>query len=131
MAKESFFERITELTGKFKSFFQHRKQIKAIENFASCDKFYHSPYLKLIKCCMEEGFLGEEEAVFLGHMLRKYEINHLDWAHKTKWLKKEIQQKSDKQKKLTPIQTFFEFESSDVPVEIMNQQQAHAQRMNA
>lgn len=39
---------------------------------------------------MQESFLEEKESDFLDHMLKKYELNYLDWAHRTKWLKEQM-----------------------------------------
>ena len=123
MQKESLFDKVFELKDKFKSFFQHRKKIIALENFSSAGKFPHHNYLGLVKECMNEGFLGERESEFLDYMLGRYELNYLDWAHRTKWLKKEIQEKQDDARLAVATQTFFNFDrketSMNIPVQLL------------
>ena len=117
MKKEFLFDKLSELKDKFKGFFQHRKKIAALENYSSAGKFYHKNYLSLVKECMNEGFLEEQESSFLDHMLQRYELNYLDWAHRTKWLKNEIKQKQAQQKPRI-IQEFFNFDRKDTPVNV-------------
>lgn len=123
MKKEFLFDKISDLKEKFQSFFQHRKKITALENFSIDAKFAHKNYLSLVKECMAEGFLGEEESSFLDHILGRYEVNYLDWAHKTKWLKAQIKEKEQKAQKPRPIQEFFNFDRQQtqvrVPVEVL------------
>lgn len=91
MLKTYFFDKINDIKDKFKRVFLAKKKISALENFSSCSEFHHKDYLVLIKRCLKDGFITDEESHFLGYMVDKYEINFLDWAHKTKWLKQEIQ----------------------------------------
>lgn len=84
------FDKISDLKEKFKNFFQHKKKMQALDNYSSVAPFQHKDYLVLIKRCMADGFLGEKEAEFLCYMLEKYELNYLDWSHKTNWLKGEM-----------------------------------------
>lgn len=90
MSKSYLFDKVSELKDKFSKFFQHRKKLKALENYSEVGCFQHKNYLTLIKHCMTESFLEEKEADFLDHMLNKYELNYLDWAHRTKWLKSQM-----------------------------------------
>ncbi len=106
--KENLFEKIGLLKEKFVSFFQSEKKVKAIENFTGGQYFPHKDYLTLIKRCMNDGFLEEKEAGFLDHMLSKYEINYLEWSHRTKWIKEQIEAR--KAARITEIQEAFEFE---------------------
>jgi hypothetical protein len=113
------FENIEFLKEKFSSLFQMQKKVKALERYSDVGDFYHRDYLGLIKNCMETDFLGDEENRFLDHMLKKYEINYLDWCHKTRWLKNEMQRVSKERKSkniekamhaIKPIQTdLFDF----------------------
>ena len=98
------FAKVLELKEKFKSLFIQRKKIKALTNYAECGNFRHDNYLGLVKRCMDEGFLEQEEASFLDHMLKKYELKFLDWSHKTKWLKAEMKRVSNESFKSKPIQ---------------------------
>lgn len=90
MNNNYLFEKVHELKEKITNLFLHRKKLKALENYSQIPNFKHINYLPLIKQCMLEGFLEEQEASFLDHMLNKYEINYLDWSHRTKWLKNEM-----------------------------------------
>lgn len=122
MKKGNLFEKITELKENFREFFQHRKKITALENFSASDQFHHKKYLVLVKSCLDDGFLEEQESDFLNHMLKKYEINYLDWAHKTKWLKKRMREAKPRTPRM--VQGYFNFEPTmNVPVEILNQGQ--------
>lgn len=94
MKKFNIFDRVSDLKELFLSFFTHRKKLKALENYSVVSGFQHRGYLKLIGKCIDDGFLGSEEAAFLDHMLQKYEINFLDWSHRTKWIKRQIAEMS-------------------------------------
>ena len=120
MEKPNIFDRIPELKEKFQAFFQHRKKIAALENYSSSVKFHHKSYLLLVKECLKDGFLGDEEAAFLDHMLGRYEINYLDWAHKTKWLKEQIKEKGIAvSHRYRPYQILFDFDKpKDLPVNV-------------
>lgn len=120
----SFFDKLVGLKDQIKKFFQHRKKVSALENFSTGINFPHKRYLHLIKGCLDDGFLGEKEADFLDHMLTRYEVNYLDWAHKTKWLKGIIASRQPLQVPNAP-QFFFEFDKKqnvpiNIPVEILN-----------
>lgn len=130
MKMEYFFDKIGELKEKFKGFFQHRKKIKALENYSEVERFPHKNYLSLVKNCINDGFLEEQESAFLDHMLDKYEIKYLDWAHRTKWLKKEMAERRTKYPASTSqLQTFFNFEPKEskinVPLEILGKNPTH------
>lgn len=117
------FEKVSELKEKFKSLFQHKKKIAALENYSLAAPFTHRNQLTLIKNCMNDGFLDDEEARFLEHMLKKYELNYLDWSHKTKWLKNQI--RSMAAKKSPDPQFFFDWDRKpttpiQIPPELLN-----------
>jgi len=90
--KEYIFEKVSVLKDKFKTFFGQKKKIAALENYSLRIPAYHRPYLTLIRQCMSDGFLDQEEGEFLNHMTNKYfnDKNYLDYAHSTRWLRKEI-----------------------------------------
>lgn len=116
MQTDYLLDKVGELKEKFKSFFQHRKKIAALENFSVTDRFSHRNYLMLVKTCMNEGFLGHQESDFLDYMLNRYELNYLDWSHKTKWLKSEM--RSRQSTKPVPAQRYFSFERKESPVHV-------------
>jgi hypothetical protein len=125
----NLFDRVSDLKEKFKKFFTHKKKIKALENYSECVPFEHKDYLTLIKRCMNDGFLGEKESDFLTYMLEKYEINFLDWFHRTKWLKSEMQRLQGFYKKETPYQlNMFDMgplknsSMANVPFEVLAEQ---------
>jgi hypothetical protein len=118
MEQTYLFDRLAELKEKFSCFFQHHKQIKALENFSYGGLFHHRYYLELVKHCMKEGFLGEKEAEFLTYMLERYKVNYLDWAHKTKWLKERMKEQRQISKTPKAVQSFFNFEVKTVPLTI-------------
>jgi hypothetical protein len=132
MATTYLFDKVSELKEKFRHFWHHRKKLQALENYSQVVPFQHKDYLILIKRCMSDGFLGEEEAKFLCYMTDKYfsEQNFLDWTHKTKWLKGEISRLADHyQEKEYKQMTFFDFDklnssmSSNVPFELLAKHQ--------
>lgn len=98
MGKFTLFDKVVELKDKFKSWFQHRNKLKALENYAEVCPFQHKGYLELIHKCMDSGFLGEKESDFLGHMLDRYEVNYLDWCQRTRWLKAHMTTIAEEQK---------------------------------
>ncbi len=90
MSTPQLFEQTEQLQQKFSSAFIHRKKLRALENYSTVAPFQHKNYLEILRQCMSAGFLDETESGFLGHMLKKYEVNFLDWAHRTMWLKGEM-----------------------------------------
>lgn len=130
MSNTYLFDKIFELKEKFKNFFTHKKKMQALDNYSSVVPFQHKDYLLLIKKCMNDGFLGEKEADFLTYMLEKYEVNFLDWSHKTRWLKGEMTRLAGKYQEPQAIQPFlFDFEklqkpiAANVPFELLAQHQ--------
>lgn len=121
MKKENFFEKLADLKNRFSNFFQHRKKVTALENYSVSDKFHHKKYLVLVKQCMQDGFLEQEESEFLDHMLKKYEMNYLDWTHRTKWVKGKMAEMAPQKPK--PVQTYFDFKQPAcmVPAELLAQ----------
>ena len=119
MDKRSLFDRVPELKERFRKFFQHRKKIAALENYSTTVNFSHKNYLTLVKECLKDGFLGEKEAEFLDYMLACYEVNYLDWAHKTKWLKTQMNERAQVSHKLRPYQILFDFDRvKETPVHV-------------
>jgi hypothetical protein len=111
------FESIPAFQQKFKNFLQQRKKVAALDHYQTAAPFKHRDYLTLIKRCMKREFLDEREAGFLDHLLDKYEIRYLDWAHKTRWLKQQMAQMAQKPSK-TP-QILFDFAKRlEVPINI-------------
>lgn len=125
MAFSYLFDKVEELKEKFNNFFSQRKKLKALENLSEVIPFKHNNYLKLIRNCMDEGFLDNKEADFLDHILDKYEVNFLDWAHKTKWLKGEMARMSREsfiQKEKQEKQMSFLDPSFNIPLHLLNSQ---------
>jgi hypothetical protein len=123
MTAAYLFEKATELKDKFKSLFQHKKKIAALENYSMAASFTHRNQLVLIKNCVNDGFLDEEETRFLEYMLKKYELNYLDWSHKTKWLKNQIRNMAGR--KPTENQFFFNWnkqpkQAVEIPLELVS-----------
>lgn len=90
MTVSYLFDKFAELKEKFKSFLFHKKKLQALNNYSQVTQFPHRKYLPMIKAAMDDGFLGEKECDFLGYLLQKYELNFLDWCHRTRWLKSEM-----------------------------------------
>lgn len=109
MKNNNIFEEVSKLKENLTDCFQHKKQIRALENFSVAAEFKHLNYLPLIKKCIQAGFLDKEEKMFLSHLLKKYEINYLDWSHRTKWLKKEMEARSSQNTKSKPAQLYMDF----------------------
>lgn len=128
MKKENFFNRVSELKDKFVAFFQHRKKVSALENYSLTGRFEHRNYLGLVKECLNDGFLGDEESKFLDHMLGRYEMHYLDWAHRTRWLKTEVSRLKIPEEKPTIFQSTFGFEQPtptlNIPMALIAKQSA-------
>jgi hypothetical protein len=125
MKPEQIFDKISELKEKFKTFFQQRKQVSALENHALTRRFSsaEAQTLSTIKFCMRGSFLHEEDADWMARKLDRLQINYLDWAKKTKWVKAQFAQ-SKVAMRPSIIQTFFDFDKKtptlNVPVELLN-----------
>jgi hypothetical protein len=119
MSTTYLFDRIDDVKQKLKNFFFHRKKIRALENYSSCNDFHHKNYLTLIKRCMADGFLSEKEADFLSYMLQKYEVNFLDWSHRTKWLKSKMRDLASHYESKQPVQmTIFDFDKLNQKIRV-------------
>lgn len=127
MAKSYISESIQTFREKFSAFFQHRKKIKALENYANTGLFRHEKYIPLLKGCLEEGFLEAQEATFLDHLVHKYLDDYLFWAHRTKSLKQEIIRLEKQKPKPQAQQLYIDFGKLDevrtgyVPTHIIKQ----------
>ena len=130
------FEKLLSLKEKFKSLFISKKKLKALENYSSCAPFKYTNSLALIKNCMEEGFLNDKGADFLTSMLDEYELNFLDWAHKTKWLKSKMKEVSREKYSSHHVQlSLFDFERKmavpNIPIEILGNSTTRIHARNA
>lgn len=123
------FDKVSEFTQKFKKSWCDRKKSQALDNYSSIAPFHHKGYLNLIKTCMNEGFLGDKESDFLDYMLDRYNVNFLDWSHRTRWLKKEMAQMASQQPRLPKSeQAFFDWDRQPtvspvkIPVDLIARQ---------
>jgi len=116
MKVEEIFDKIDDIKEKFRDFFQQRKKVTALENHALVRFFSRAEteVLSTIKFCMKGSFLQDEDADWMNRKLDRLQINYLDWAHRTKWLKSEINRKRAPIKPI-PIQTFFDFKMHPNP----------------
>lgn len=135
MKLETLFEKTSLLKDKFTNLFIQKKKLKALENYSEVIEFRHENYLRLIRTCMSEGFLDDKEAAFLDHLLTKYEVNFLDWACKTKWLKQEMIRIAKENLDLTDTgpHSFRQFlymqrAGLNIPTHIMNQNHSQTTR---
>lgn len=126
MEETYIFEKVEFLKSKFRNLLKHSKQVKSLENYSAvAETFKHKDYLTLIKTCMGCSFLDEKDSEYLDHLVDKYRINFLDWAHKTPWLKKEMAMMALNKAKVEPLQlnifTYKERETTtiNVPVEVL------------
>lgn len=90
MDYEALFTDLKQLDDNFFCYFQHKKKVKALENYSSVAPFSHKSFLNLVKGCLKGSFLDPQESAFLDHLLTKYHLRYLDWFHKTEWLKREM-----------------------------------------
>jgi hypothetical protein len=126
MAMECLFDKVSELTDKFKRFFQQKKKVAAMENFSSVGNVPQKSrnFLMLIKTCLNDGFLDQEDADFLDRMIRKHELNYLDWSHKTKWLKEKMNSMVQNPPPIPKPQMYFDFDKKpatpNYPIELFN-----------
>lgn len=110
-------EKILNFKERFKSFMLHRKKVKALDNVSLLGAFPYKKQVILIKECMNQGFLDQEEARFLDHMLNKMDVNYRHWSQRTKWLKEEIDRRVAE--KPIPVQTCFDFtKQPQLPIHI-------------
>lgn len=132
MSNTYLFERVGELKNKFFNLFQHKKKIRALENYSEVAPFHHKKYLHMIESCIDDGFLEDKETEFLDHMLQKYEVNYLDWAHKTRWLKQTMEDMAREHKpKIEQFQLPFRnvpMPAHQVPLELLMKQNQQGYR---
>jgi hypothetical protein len=97
-------QEVCEKAGKFKEkfqdFFGQKKKVRALSNLASSvvpkeaeiEMRKDKAMLDIIKKCLKESFLDEEEIRFLAYMMKKRfsQENYLDYTHRTKWLKDKL-----------------------------------------
>ena len=129
MSKAQLYESIVDLKAKFSRAFVHNKKVKSLENYASvaglpllenvpsCPMpFKQRKKLQLLRECINEGFLSEKGAEHLSEMVEDYNICVMKWAHKTKWLKAEMEKIRSYQRpvKEAPI-TLFDYQDIKVP----------------
>jgi hypothetical protein len=129
------FDKVLELKEKFKSYYQHRKKLRALKNYSQVAPFMDQKKLVLIEGCLNEGFLTEAGTTFLGELLDNYKVNYLDWSYKTRWLKNTMREmgKGVNRRAPGPIQTtIFDYKMGKLPevtLEIMpTEQPAQARR---
>jgi hypothetical protein len=107
MHRENLFEKTEQLKSLFKDFFQHKKKVAALENYAQMAGTDYKSELQLIKSCLKTRFLSKKGADFLEELIDEHHVNYLDWSHRTKWVKSQI---AEQQLKADPIQQiFFDF----------------------
>lgn len=123
------FEKLEELKNKFTGYLGHKKKLAALDNYSEVVPFHHKGYLILIKNCMQEGFLGQQESDFLAYMVEKYfkDTNYLDWSHKTHWLKSEMARLDKHYRSKSAMQpTLFEMDkigkTPTIPFEVLAEQ---------
>lgn len=78
------------IADRYKGFRIQRKKHKALTNYSSCAPFGYADYLKILGKILKDSLPTGEEMAFLDYLLTKAGIVYLDWAHKTRWLKKEM-----------------------------------------
>lgn len=133
----NIFDKVIELKEKFKSYYQHRKKLRALKNYSQVAPFMDQKKLVLIEGCLNEGFLTDAGTTFLGELLDNYKVNYLDWSYKTRWLKKTMREmgKGVNRAAPGPIQTtIFDYKMGklpEVPVEILANQPAAQTRRSA
>lgn len=118
---KTLFDQLSQLKSKFRRFWQIRKKVKALENYAIAPNFTHHAYIPLVKDCLEQGFVEEEESVFIDHILNKYGLNYLDWAYKTPWVKRQIESLSTKRRQNAPKSPQLQFDfvkATSIPVHV-------------
>lgn len=128
MTSEKIFGKISDLKQKFKNFFQQRKQIAALENYSRVKKFSvaETVVMDTIKFCMKGQFLEEEDNKWIQGKLKRIEINYLDWSHRTRWLKQEIEKRKVDQPAPVSHQPYSfdrEFPQLQIPIELLIENQ--------
>ncbi len=141
MITDYIFDTMHEFKEMFKRLFVFKKKLKALENFSETTNFSHKNQLKLLRDCVESGIPDEKDEEYLSHLLNRYQLRWLDWAHKTNWLKAEIKRHSCRMPKQAPAVakgpfqfSLFEWgdrqkqQTSNVPVELLNRTGTHGTR---
>lgn len=130
MKMPDIFNKLGEFKEKFKSFFQQKKQVMALENYdyVKAMNVEEKQILTTIKFCMKGSFPKEEDQTWIDSKLNRLQINYLDYAHRTKWVKSQFtrNQELKKPQKISPLQTTFDFSRAglSIPIELLAQKQA-------
>lgn len=90
MAKRYLGLKYEDFKNSFNKFFLHKKKVRALENYGSVKEFEGRKYIPILKELLQDGFLDEKEEEFLEYQICKAEIDALSWAHKTPWIKREM-----------------------------------------
>lgn len=131
MKMPDIFNKLGEFKEKFKNFFQQKKQVMALENYdyVKAMNVEEKQILTTIKFCMKGSFPKEEDQTWIDSKLNRLQINYLDYAHKTKWVKSQFNRRPEpKLQKVSPLQTTFDFSNPgmSIPIELLAQRQAAA-----
>lgn len=104
MEQNKFCQKAYELKDRLYEFIIQRKKLAALTNYQHCAPLGAGEYLTILRRIMRETLPGAEESRFMDHLLKKAEIYYLDWAYRTKWLKKEMGKMRRKHKVYTETQ---------------------------
>lgn len=125
---------IAEFKDKYNVHCVHRKKVKALQNYQDARRFPGDKYIPLFVELLQDGFLDDEESHFLEYQIQKVEICAYVWAHKTKWVKREIKRIKFHQAAKPTKQLFFDFNkiraTVAVPMEILSQKSARGKSLN-
>jgi hypothetical protein len=127
MAKSYMSMKYEEFKDRFSKFWQHRKKVKALENYSQVNDFPGVKYIPMLKELLADGFLDDEEEKFLEYQIKKAEIDAYSWCYRTKWLKSEMARLSASKAKRPEPQLYFDLDKVaptpvHIPFELLAQQ---------
>ena len=130
MSGTYLFEKVMKIKDEFKKSFIHKKKHRSLENYSSVVVLPEEQQaaISLLKHKLKTGFLSDRLSSFLDAFLEDHELNFLDWAYKTKWLKEKMRAMKQQEVYAKPVQmTMFDYPQMrqytipNVPLEILSQ----------
>lgn len=128
MSSTYLFEKVMKIKDEFKKSFIHKKKHRSLENYGSVVVLPEEQQaaISLLKHKLKTGFLSDKLASFLDAFLEDHDLNFLDWAYKTKWLKEKMDAMKQPLAKPEQLSLFDytplrQYTMPKIPVEILSQ----------
>lgn len=137
MGKSYLTLKFEEFKEKFSTFFFQKKKVKALENFIGVAPISREMFnsilchLTHVRSIMQYDFIDEIEDQYLNARLDQMQIDACDWAHRTNWLKGQMESMRAAKEIRMDEQIFMNFDKKKalpfaVPSNLIKSEQAVA-----